>query len=159
MSTQTLVEKYIPFANKLAYQKKRTLPSFIDIEELKSAAYLGLVEAASRYEENRGVSFMSYAYPRITGAIQDSLRNQSIVKNHSTVDLENIDPVSKHEQQESVEHILGCLNTKDKQVMSHYFIDDLSMKEIGYRFGVSEGRVSQMIKVCKDRIRERLLAA
>src|SRR4051812_1699576 len=83
--TQSLVEQYIPLANKLACRRKKDLPRFVDIEELKSAAYLGLVEAASRYDPKVGVIFSTFAYPRIFGAIQDYLREQSwFGRNHMT---------------------------------------------------------------------------
>lgn len=50
------------------------LPQRIDRENLESAGMLGLVEAAGQFDPNRGVSFATYAVPRIHGAIVDELR-------------------------------------------------------------------------------------
>jgi RNA polymerase sigma factor for flagellar operon FliA len=50
------------------------LPRGIDLDNLEAAGVLGLVEAANRYEPERGISFKTFAYTRIRGAIYDELR-------------------------------------------------------------------------------------
>lgn len=50
------------------------LPPETDIANLESAGVLGLVEAATKFNPERGVKFVSYAYPRVRGAILDELR-------------------------------------------------------------------------------------
>lgn len=149
MNTQQLVEKYIPLANKLAYQKKTSLPSFIDIDEIKSAAYLGLVEAASRFDPLRG-SFSTYAYPRIMGAIQDYLRELNWCKKRQP--LEDVETKPDRNCEDVFEILTMDFDTNAKAIMRHYFIDEYSMKEVGHKFGVSESRISQLIKEYKLRI-------
>ncbi len=46
-------------------------------EEYVSAGYLGLVEAAERFDFSQGKDFKSYAYLRIRGSIIDSIRRSS----------------------------------------------------------------------------------
>src|SRR5438045_1549313 len=53
------------------------LPPRIDLDNLEAAGMLGLVEAANRFEPDRGVSFKTFAYTRIRGAIYDELRRNS----------------------------------------------------------------------------------
>lgn len=53
------------------------LPPGVDLENLESAGTLGLVEAANRFESDRGVQFKTFAYTRIRGAIYDELRRNS----------------------------------------------------------------------------------
>lgn len=170
MTTTQLVEQYVPLANKLAYQKKKSMPRCIDIEELRSAAYLGLVEAASRYNAALGVCFSTYAYPRISGAITDYLRELGWMKRGGTYNILSLnapmvedegmvlgdtvaDKEEKHDQEEILEVISLKMDDQAKAVLRHYFIDELSMKEVGARFGVTEGRISQLIKQYKERIR------
>lgn len=50
------------------------LPAGVDLDNLEAAGTLGLVEAASRYDPERGIHFKTYAYTRIRGAIYDELR-------------------------------------------------------------------------------------
>jgi RNA polymerase sigma factor (sigma-70 family) len=169
-TTQQLVEQYVPLANKLAYQKKRVLPKFIDIEELKSAAYLGLVEAASRFDQGLGIAFSTFAYPRIFGAIHDYLREQGWMKRGDNSKMLSLDvPSSDGEDcmlrdlveskpdgdvEECFEAITIKLDHQAKQVLRCYFIDEYSMKEVGEKFDVSESRISQLIKQYKKRIEE-----
>jgi RNA polymerase sigma factor (sigma-70 family) len=169
MSITQLVEQYVPMANKLAFQKKRSLPRFIDIEDLRSAAYLGLVEAANRFNPDLGVCFSTFAYPRINGAIIDYLRNQGWLKRGDTCRIISLDvPMSgcdacvlgdtiatKEEinQEEILDVIFLDLDNQAKSILRHYFIDELSMKEVGDKFGVTEGRISQLIKQYKEQIR------
>lgn len=153
-----LILQFMPLANKLAYKKKRLLPKHIDIEELQSAAYLGLVEAASRFDDTKGVAFSTYAYPRIFGAINDYLRSLgSMVTNfdNDEIVLEEI-LVAKQEDncEEALEVVTKDFNGQAKSVMKMYFIDDFSMKEVGERFGVSESRISQLLSGYKNNIKQ-----
>jgi len=50
------------------------LPRGIDLDNLEAAGVLGLVEAANRFEPERGNTFKTFAYTRIRGAIYDELR-------------------------------------------------------------------------------------
>jgi len=169
MTTEELVLKYVPLANKLAFDKKRNLPKHVDVEELQSAAYLGLVEAASRFDESKGIAFSTFAYPRISGAILDHLRQQSWGKRTDpkaaysldtpTSDDDNVamkDMLVAEEDSNADELLEMVSNEFDDQaqkVMKLYFIDDCSMKEVGEQFGVSESRISQLISKYKARIK------
>jgi len=166
---QQLVEQYVPLANKLAFQKKRTLPRHIDVEDLRSAAYFGLVEAASRYNPERGVAFSTFAYPRISGAIHDFLRQEGYGKRGEISHVISLNGEADGEgelqdllrakpernDEEFLEVVSFDLGAQAKEVLRLYFIDEHSMKEVGERFGVSESRVSQLIKRYKKRIQGR----
>lgn len=163
---QKLVEQYIPLANKLAYQRKKNLPKFIDIEELKSAAYLGLVEAASRYNPELGIEFTTFSYPRIRGAILDYLRQQDWKNDGPMLSLDmpsdengctlrdTIEAKPEGNTDECFEIISLKFDDQAKAVLRHYFIDEYSMKEVGEKFGVSESRISQLIKQYKMNIQQ-----
>jgi RNA polymerase sigma factor (sigma-70 family) len=163
---QQLVLQYVPLANKLAYQKKRTLPNFIDIEELKSAAYLGLVEAASRYNPDFGVAFSTFAYPRVFGAIYDYLRDLGHSVRCVSLDVPSTEdeacdlkdtiasPVERNNS-EFLEVVGVDLDGQAEQILRLYFIEEYSMKEVGLRLGVTESRISQLIKRYKQHIRDR----
>jgi RNA polymerase sigma factor FliA len=53
------------------------LPRGTDLDNLEAAGVLGLVEAANRFEPDRGITFKTFAYTRIRGAILDELRRNS----------------------------------------------------------------------------------
>jgi RNA polymerase sigma factor for flagellar operon FliA len=58
----------------LAAEIARSLPPHLEFDELIACGNLGLVEAAERYEPRYGVTFQTFAYYRIKGAIYDGLR-------------------------------------------------------------------------------------
>jgi len=60
------------FAEQIAASQFKKTPRRIQYDELKSAAYLGLTVAASRY--NGTVPFEAFARKRILGEIKDYLR-------------------------------------------------------------------------------------
>lgn len=71
--TNNLIIENIHFADILAAKFKRSLIS-ISYDELQAAAYLGLVEAANKFNTKEDVGFKSFAKFRIIGAMRDYLR-------------------------------------------------------------------------------------
>lgn len=55
------------------------LPASVTWDELVSAGYLGLIEAADRYDASRASNFSAFARPRIRGAMLDSLRELDVL--------------------------------------------------------------------------------
>jgi RNA polymerase sigma factor for flagellar operon FliA len=69
-----LIEQHLPLVNHVVLQVAVRFPRYVDRQELARAGALGLVEAARRYDESRGVPFDRFAARRIRGAILDSVR-------------------------------------------------------------------------------------
>jgi RNA polymerase sigma factor FliA len=69
-----LIKAHMDFADFVVQRMRSQLPVFISIDELKSAAMYGLMEAAGRFDPGRGVLFRTYAETRIRGAIMDEVR-------------------------------------------------------------------------------------
>jgi RNA polymerase sigma factor for flagellar operon FliA len=69
-----LIEDNLELVKHVVFQVAVRFPRHVDREELCRAGSLGLVEAAQRYDESRGVPFKRFAAQRIRGAILDSVR-------------------------------------------------------------------------------------
>lgn len=69
-----LILDHMEMARRIACRLARRLPPSITLEEVVAAAVLGLAEAASRFDGNRGEPFEAFAAPRIRGAVLDELR-------------------------------------------------------------------------------------
>jgi len=69
-----LIEEHLPLVNHVVFQVAVHFPRHVDRDELARAGALGLVEAAKRYDEARGVPFNRFAAQRIRGAIIDGVR-------------------------------------------------------------------------------------
>jgi RNA polymerase sigma factor for flagellar operon FliA len=70
----SLVEANLPLVKHVVLQVAGHFPRHVDRQELARAGALGLVEAAQRYDESRGVPFDRFAARRIRGAILDAVR-------------------------------------------------------------------------------------
>ncbi len=66
-------------ARRIALKMARRCPNWISRDDLVAAGYLGLTEAASRYDDTRTEPFPSFAEHRIRGAILDELRRGDIM--------------------------------------------------------------------------------
>lgn len=68
------IEENLPLVKHVVYQVAVHFPRHVDREELARAGALGLVEAAQRFDDSRGVPFERFAAQRVRGAILDSVR-------------------------------------------------------------------------------------
>ena len=68
------IDEYLPLVEQIVAQVAVNFPRHVDRGELVRAGVLGLVEAAHRYDDTRGVPFDRFAALRIRGAILDAVR-------------------------------------------------------------------------------------
>jgi RNA polymerase sigma factor FliA len=68
------IEQHLPLVKHIVFQVAVHFPRHVDREDLARAGALGLVEAARRYDDDRGVPFERFAAQRIRGAILDAVR-------------------------------------------------------------------------------------
>jgi len=69
-----LIEQHLPLVRHIVVQQCLEFPVHVDREELVRAGTLGLVEAARRFDDSRGMPFSRFAGFRIRGAVIDALR-------------------------------------------------------------------------------------
>jgi RNA polymerase sigma factor for flagellar operon FliA len=70
-------------------------PRGVDLENLEAAGVLGLVEAANRFEPERGTRFETFAYIRIRGAVLDELRRNCPLPQHLLERIAKVRAASK----------------------------------------------------------------
>ncbi len=69
-----LITSHLSKVKYLADRMAMKLPPSIEKDDLYGAGVLGLIDAAKRFDESRGIAFTTFAETRIRGAILDSLR-------------------------------------------------------------------------------------
>ena len=74
MKPNDLVERNLGLVRAIASKVVGMAPASVSFDELVSCGNQGLVEAAGRFDPDRGVAFSTFAYYRIRGAIFDGLR-------------------------------------------------------------------------------------
>ena len=156
-----------------------------DLEDLISVAYLGYADALEKFDESKGIQFKSYAERRISGTIMDYIRSNIPGKRSMRGDdrpvIESFDeimsstPENPHRLYLSLVHktsdagepvdfllmkqvkdAVEALPERERDIVTRYFWGDQRMDEIGLEIGITESRVSQIIKRAGIRIRKTL---
>jgi len=74
-----LAVAYLPLVRHVVARIARHLPAHVDTDELFQVGSIGLVNASRAFDESRGVSFKTYAFALIRGAVLDELRRLDVV--------------------------------------------------------------------------------
>src|SRR5512146_1142910 len=67
----------LPFVEALARRLAASMPHSIDIGDLVQDGMLGLMDAANRFDEGRGIKCETFAERRVRGAMIDALRREA----------------------------------------------------------------------------------
>ena len=67
----------VPFVEAMARRMAATLPHSIDLGDLVQDGMIGLIDAAHRFEERRGIKFETFAERRVRGAMIDAMRRDA----------------------------------------------------------------------------------
>lgn len=220
-----IVAEYLPKIKSWTIRLKGTLPDSVDIDDLYSAASLGLIESMDRFDKSRNVAFNTFAERRIKGAILDSLRNLDFLPRNmrtrlkalesamselsrklgrqptvreivestgfSEDDVYKLQGLRESDKMLSLDETVGDdetnlvdlirasdltpedelmktklterlgaeidkLSEKERQVVSLYYYEELTMKETAEVLGVTESRVSQIHTAAMQKLKRRL---
>jgi RNA polymerase sigma factor (sigma-70 family) len=157
MTAHALITENLQFARNVARQKYGKYPS-VSYDEIESAAYMGLVEAAQKYDPELNDTFPGYAYPRIAGAIGDYVRELQWGTRANPVDREEINEevVGKNnlaDDGEFFDKLTFNLNKSSKTVMRSYYVENKKIREIAEEMGVHESRVSQVLSESRMKLK------
>lgn len=94
------VEKLVPMVRRMAFRFHPRVFRTVDREDLLQEGYLGLLEAESRYEPDRGSSLSTWGARRAGGAMLDHVRVLSRRSRERTVD--EISPRQDFERSKSI---------------------------------------------------------
>ena len=67
----------LPFVESLARRVAASMPHSIELGDLVQDGMLGLIDAACRFDEARGIKFETFAERRVRGAMIDALRRDA----------------------------------------------------------------------------------
>lgn len=171
-SRDELIEQHLNFARALAHKLHQRLPGCVDVEELESDAYLGLLQTARSFDAGHGVLFRTYAARRINGAMLDGLRQRSggrrkiplppvqsldaEIHGHgggqprmALADLiaDDSDPVgTEMELRDEAQFVMRRLDRSARTQLLDRHVEGLLQKDIGQKLGISASAVSQRMK-------------
>lgn len=211
-----LIKSHLSMIGILVERMLPHVPSFLTRDDMTSAAMMGLIDAAGRFDPAKGILFKTFAEHRIRGAILDEVRKMdwfsrslrekqakltkalSLLENRlgrtpeeeevaaaMDMDIENyrqlltqvchlgcvslyetldesedgrnfLENLEDKKGKNPLEHLqaneltrelafhLEKLSEKERLVISLYYYEELTQKEIAEVLQVSEGRVSQL---------------
>ncbi|MCB0338470.1 MAG: sigma-70 family RNA polymerase sigma factor [Bdellovibrionales bacterium] len=73
-SRAELTDRYLPLVHWIAQRQVSKLPNSVELSDLEQEGALGLEDAISGFDPDRGIKFKTYASQRILGAMLDFLR-------------------------------------------------------------------------------------
>jgi RNA polymerase sigma factor for flagellar operon FliA len=95
-----LLAEHMPLVKRLAHQMKAKLPPSVEVDDLVQAGMIGLLDAISRYEENHGAQFETYAVLRIRGAMLDELRSNDWMPRSTRQNMRKVEQAMASLQQQ-----------------------------------------------------------
>ena len=73
----TRIADGLPFVESLARRVAASMPRSVELGDLVQNGVIGLIDAARRFDEGRGIRFETFAQPRVRGAMIDALRRDA----------------------------------------------------------------------------------
>lgn len=71
---EKMIENHLSLVDFLVERMMNQVPGFVNRDDIRSAALMGLLDAANRFDPRRGVLFKTFAERRIRGAVFDEVR-------------------------------------------------------------------------------------
>ena len=176
---EKLILEHIALADKIAIQMFPKLKNKYSLDELKSSAYLGLIDAAEKYEINNNKPFKNFARKSIKCSILDEVKDdkrynvkrgvpheQPIQSLNSTTckdgekTVQFIELVQAKEDylndlliKNEIEKMLMCLDHREKEIITMYYFRNLTQQEISQFVGLKQPAVSKIIKKAIEKIK------
>lgn len=93
------LREYAYLVKRIAHQMMTKLPHSVQIDDIIQAGMMGLLDAASRYDEFHGAQFETFATQRIRGAMLDELRDADWLPRSLRRDMRRIEQSISRMQQ------------------------------------------------------------
>ena len=158
--------RHLPLV-RYVVRRLRPASSPPELDDLVSAGTIGLIEAVDRYDPRRGVTFATFAYRRIRGAVIEEISTSSEARSleapigeepgYTLMDV-TIDP-SVSEPQSSAElsellKAIGDLPDRDREILGLSAAGH-SGNDIAQRYGCSPSLVSRILVDARFRLEYR----
>jgi RNA polymerase sigma factor for flagellar operon FliA len=99
VASDALVRQYTPLVKRIAHHMIARLPASVQIDDLIQAGMMGLLDAATRFDEGQGIQFETFAAQRIRGAMLDELRESDWLPRSARKAQRDIDTAMQKVQQ------------------------------------------------------------
>lgn len=116
-----------PLVRSIAARLRSQSRLRVDLDDLIQAGMVGLLEAESRFDPDAGVAFTTYAYPRIRGAMIDSLASLTGIRRSQARRLTRLRAANEFiESHEMASDVLGDADYVSQAVTGALFAADFA---------------------------------
>ncbi len=143
MNKEKIVTEYLPLVRSIAAKyNKLGIPQ----EDLEQEGMIGLLEAANKYEENKGAKFSTYATYWIKKYILAAVDKEKKYSLNSTNLNEEITKDKKIKTNKLATNIdfPSDMPENEKKVLIMLFQEEFTLKEIAEKLEISRERVRQL---------------
>ena len=179
-SRKALVDAHMKYVYTMAVRVYRQLGRRVELGDLIASGTEGLLEAADRFDPERGATFATFAYYRIHGAMMDGVRRSAPmptsvyqreverlgrwemrVASRAQVAVERpaCDEVANAELCKRIRSALARLPRRQRELLEQHYYGDSKLCDAGARLGVSKSWASRLHARAIDSLRDELLAA
>lgn len=177
----TTVSQLIPLVQKLACRFRRDSWSAADRDDIRQEGFVGLIEAARRFEKSRGCSLRTFGGRRAAGAMMDYVRTLCRKsRERSTEDMSSEECRLRHAQPDyeapgSMESGvmllrfrqflaaqgsgLGQLADDEREVIRLRFFEGKSCRESADAMNVSPATICRLERRALDKLRQSFVAS
>ena len=158
------METLIAANQRMVYKfARRYLWSGIPIEDLIQQGNIGLLEAAKRYDSEKGFKFDTYAQNWVWSCIGKYLRKEGIDMKKGLIpgsylpiekapivllsgggESGEVEKISAGQKRKAIREAMGELRYKDREVLRWRFFFDKNLRETGEEMGFSYERARQL---------------
>jgi RNA polymerase sigma factor (sigma-70 family) len=171
------VQDHMTIARQIASRLKRRY-TWVAMDDLYSYALLGLTMSADAFDETRGVPFPNYASQKGMFWAIDEMRKDGLLRRRSSVNMPRVLPFTEatgsagdegwtpdiHDTSSEIDRrqmeardlcvaMLGQLRQQDRQLLTMYYSEHMTFREIANVFGISESSVCLRHKALIQRLR------
>jgi len=165
-----VVEKYKNQIDSTVKWYVKSLPRHIassEADDLASEAKIAFIESLKTWDPRKG-DLWPYVSVRLKGAMQDFLRKRGtdpiagiyeFIASAANVYMAFNKPMIHHEKVDELLHIDSAmmdLDENEKKVVTKYYREDKTFKEIGKEVGLSESQVSRICKTATLKLKKSL---
>ncbi len=136
LDRETTVERYAPMVRRVANQMAGRLPANVDVGDLVQAGMIGLMDAMTRFDQNGGAQFETFATQRVRGAMLDELRGTDWL------------PRSARRAQRTIEQQISVLEQRLQRTPNEQEIaDEMGMDLAAYQKMLNDARGAQLVYI------------
>jgi RNA polymerase sigma factor for flagellar operon FliA len=157
-----LIETHLHLVQALARQVHTDVCDRLELDDLVAYGHHGLCDAARRFDPGQGVSFATYAWHRVRGAMLDGLREMTEVDEELPDDVAELpdlgeradDLAAAADERRRLFRVLATLPDKERHFVEKHYFEDKTLIDAGRELGLSRSWASRLHARAVSRLRE-----